>query len=225
MDTQFLTKTPLFAGIREEDMRHLLGCLDAREKRYEKGDVIFRAGEPVSRIGLVLEGSVNMVVTLYWGSSRIFGHMEAGDVFGENYAAVPGQLLPGDIVAAQPCRVLFLDLSRIYTVCHHGCRFHHRLIENMLQVSAQKNLRLAERMLYTSGRTIRDRLLSYLSAQASLQGSAHFRIPFNRQELADYLGVERSALSAELGKMKREGLVSFRKNEFTLNGRTRETAI
>ena len=146
MDTQFLTKTPLFAGIREEDMRHLLGCLDAREKRYEKGDVIFRAGEPVSRIGLVLEGSVNMVVTLYWGSSRIFGHMEAGDVFGENYAAVPGQLLPGDIVAAQPCRVLFLDLSRIYTVCHHGCRFHHRLIENMLQVSAQKNLRLAERM-------------------------------------------------------------------------------
>lgn len=90
MDTQFLTKTPLFAGIREEDMRHLLGCLDAREKRYEKGDVIFRAGEPVSRIGLVLEGSVNMVVTLYWGSSRIFGHMEAGDVFGENYAALPG---------------------------------------------------------------------------------------------------------------------------------------
>lgn len=217
MDTEFLAKTPLFAGIREEDLGHLLGCLDASTKHYEKGEVIFRAGEPISRIGLVLEGSVNMVVSLYWGSSRIFGHMEAGDVFGENYAAVPGQLLPGDIVAAQPCWVLFLDLSRIYTVCHRGCRFHHRLIENMLQVSARKNLRLAERMLFTSGRTIRERLLSYLSAQASLKGSPHFRIPFNRQELADYLGVERSALSAELGKMKREGLVAFRKNEFTLN--------
>ena len=139
MDTEFLAKTPLFAGIREEDLGHLLGCLDASTKHYEKGEVIFRTGEPISRIGLVLEGSVNMVVSLYWGPSRIFGHMEAGDVFGENYATVPGQLLPGDIVAAQPCRVLFLDLSRIYTVCHHGCRFHHRLIENMLQVSAQKN--------------------------------------------------------------------------------------
>ena len=217
MDTKFLVGTRLFRGIREEEAAHLLECLDAQEASFAKGDVIFHAGTSISRIGLILSGSVNMVVPLYWGSSRIFGHMEAGDVFGENYAAVPGQLLPGDIVAAQPCRVLFLDLSRIYTVCHHGCRFHHRLIENMLQVSARKNLRLAERMLFTSGRTIRERLLSYLSAQASLEGSPHFRIPFNRQELADYLGVERSALSAELGKMKREGLVAFRKNEFTLN--------
>lgn len=167
---------------------------------FEKGEVIFHAGSPITRIGLVLSGSVNMVVPLYWGASRIFGHMAAGEIFGENYAAVPGKELVGDIVAAQSSRILFLDLRKVYTVCSHGCPFHHRLIENLLQISAQKNLQLAERMLHTSSRTIRDRVLSYLSAQSREHGSAHFTIPFDRQQLADYLGVERSALSAELGK-------------------------
>ena len=216
MDTKFLVGTRLFRGIREEEAAHLLECLHAQEASFAKGDVIFHAGTSISRIGLILSGSVNMVVPLYWGASRIFGHMETGEIFGENYAAVPGKELVGDVVAAEDTRVLFLDLQKVYTVCRHGCPFHHRLIENMLLISAQKNLQLSERMLHTSPRTIRDRVLSYLSAEARAQGSGHFTIPFDRQQLADYLGVERSALSAELGKMKKEGLVSFRKNEFTL---------
>ncbi|WP_294730424.1 Crp/Fnr family transcriptional regulator [uncultured Faecalibaculum sp.] len=216
MDTNFLMHTRLFRGIREQEAAHLIECLGGQEQSFEKGEVIFHAGSPITRIGLVLSGSVNMVVPLYWGASRIFGHMAAGEIFGENYAAVPGKELVGDIVAAQSSRILFLDLRKVYTVCSHGCPFHHRLIENLLQISAQKNLQLAERMLHTSSRTIRDRVLSYLSAQSREHGSAHFTIPFDRQQLADYLGVERSALSAELGKMKKEGLISFRKNEFRL---------
>lgn len=216
MDTKFLTGTRLFKGIRENEASHLLDCLDASEANFQKGDVIFRAGTAITRIGLILSGSVNMVVPMYWGSSRIFGHMEAGEIFGENYAAVPGKELLGDLVAAQETRVLFLDLKKVYATCRQCCPYHHQLIENLLMISAGKNLMLSERMLHTSSRTIRDRLLSYLSAQARQHGSAHFTIPFDRQQLADYLGVERSALSAELGKMKKEGLLSFRKNDFTL---------
>ena len=217
MNTNFLARTQLFSGIYPDEISSLLSCLHAREAAFKKGETIFHADSEIEEIGLILSGSVNMIVNLYWGSSRIFGHMNPGDIFGENYAAIEGKKLPGDLVAAQESRVLFLNLKQVYTTCRKSCPYHHQLIENLLRLSAQKNLMLSERMLHTSSRTIRDRVLSYLSAMARESGSSHFKIPFNRQQMADYLGVERSALSAELSKMKKEGLIAFQKNEFSLS--------
>lgn len=216
VNPSLLKKAPLFHAMNEAEIEHLLRCLQAHQASYQKGETIFHAGHPISEIGLVLCGSVNMVVNLYWGSSRIFGHIASGEIFGENYAAIEGQALAGDIVAAQDCRILFLDFKRIYTVCRHSCPFHHQLIENLLILSARKNLMLSQRMLHTSPRTIRDRLLSYLSWQAQQHGKNEFSIPFNRQELADYLGVDRTALSAQLSRMRQEGLLDYRKNHFIL---------
>lgn len=217
MDYGFLTDAPLFQGIREEELREMLGCLNARERAYRKGEVILRAGDCVTELGFVEQGSVNIVVNYYWGDSGIFGHVTALSVFAETYAAIPGKELLCDVVAAEDSRVLFLDMRRLTTTCAVGCAFHQRLVHNLLRIFAQKNYGLSARMMHTAPRSLRVRLLSYLSEQAAVNGSAHFTIPFDRQQLADYLGVDRSAMSNELSKMRRDGLISCRRNEFTLH--------
>ena len=221
MNNFFLKNTPLFHGIREEEIQAMMSCLGAREKHYQKHEVILRAGSPTAEIGLVESGSVNIVVNFYWGSSNIFGHVEKGSIFAENYASIPGQELLCDVVAAEECEILFLNMRQLSSTCSKACSFHNRLIQNLLSISAKKNLGLSSRMMHIAPKGIRDRLLSYLSEQALKNGSSHFLIPFDRQQLADYLGVDRSALSNELSKMQKDGLITYRKNEFTLNEKVR----
>lgn len=216
MNYFFLTHTPLLQGITQEEAEALLPCLRAREERFKKDAFIFRAGEAVREIGLVLSGSVNIAAHFYWGGRHIFDHVGQGALFGENYAAIPGQELPCDVVAAEDTHVLFLSMEPLLTTCQRGCAFHQRIIHNLVRISAMKNLNLTARMHHIAPKSIRDRLLSYLSAQAVQTGAGHFFIPFSRQQLADYLGVDRSALSNELSKMRRDGLIEFHKNEFTL---------
>ena len=214
--SHLLINTILLRGIHEEDLLEMLPCINGREKHYEKGDVILHAGDHVSEIGVVLNGSVNVVVNFYWGGSNIFGHIEKGDIFAETYAASPDNELLGDVIAAEDCDILFLNMQKLLTTCERSCPHHQKMIQNLLRITASKNLALSTRMMHTAPKTIRDRLLSYLSEQSLKQGSDHFTIPFSRQELADYLGVDRSALSNELSKMQQDGLIRFRKNEFRL---------
>ncbi|WP_281679503.1 Crp/Fnr family transcriptional regulator [Synergistes jonesii] len=213
----FLSNTALFRDIREDEAEDLLGCLDAREKHYRKGEIIYRAGDAISEIGLIVSGSVNIIVNFYWGNSNIFGHASAGELFAEAYAAIPGKELLCDVVAAEESDILFVDMERLLTTCKKGCAYHHQLIHNLLQISANKNLALFLRMMYTAPKSIRERVMLYLSAMAQETQSDHFAIPFSRQQLADYLGVDRSALSKELSRMQKDGLLSYCKNYFALN--------
>ncbi len=216
MDTFFLTTTRLFHGISESELIELLPCLDANERKFQKDELILRAGSPVSEIGLVTSGSVNIVVNFYWGDSHIFGHIGRGQIFAENYAAIPGKELICDVVACEETEVLFLNMQKMLTSCQRACAFHTRLIKNLLGISALKNLNLSTRMMHTASNSLRERLLSYLSEQALEHMSLQFSIPFNRQQLADYLAVNRSAMSSELSKMQKDGLITYHKNTFTL---------
>lgn len=216
MNYFFLSNTNLFHGIKENEIGEMISCLNAREKAYKKDEVILRAGDCVNEIGLVENGSVNIVVNFHWGNNHIFGHVDKGSVFAENYAVIPGRELVCDVVAAEDTEVLFLDMNKLLTTCQSGCSFHNRLIHNLIRISAQKNLNLSARMMHTASKSIRERLLSYFSERALVSGSAHFTIPFDRKQLADYLGVDRSALSSELSKMQKDGLIKYHKNEFAL---------
>lgn len=198
------------------EIQNLCTCLGIYEKVYPKGARIYSVGDVAGDVGLVLSGAVNIVMHSYWGVSSIFGHMEKGQVFAEAYAAIPGKELLCDVLACEDSVVLFLPMSRAVAPCQKCCAAHLHLLQNLIQISAAKNLHLSNRMMHIAPRTIRERLLSYLSSQMMANGSSHFTIPFTRQQLSEYLEVDRSALSHELSKMQRAGLLKTNKNEFIL---------
>lgn len=216
MDYLFLSKTILFRGISPEEIQSMMGCLQGISKKYAKGSIIHHAGETISTMGLILSGSVCVESDDVWGNKSILDKVSAGHIFAENYACLPGEPLMVNIVATEAVEILFMRTDCMFTVCSHTCGFHNQLIRNMLTLSAQKTLNLSRRILHTSSKSIRGRLLSYLSYQATQQVSREFDIPFNRQQLADYLSVDRSAMSNELGKMQREGLIRSNRNHFTI---------
>lgn len=216
MDYSFLSKTLLFRGITAGEIEHMMGCLDGRCKKYMKGEMIYRAGDVIQSLGMVLSGSVYIENDDILGNKSILDVAAPGQAFAETYACVPGEPLMVSAVAAEPSEILFLNIGQGLQTCSNNCVYHGRLIKNLLAISAQKNLNLSRRIFHTRSKSIRGRLLSYLSFQATRQGSLEFDIPFNRQQLADYLSVDRSAMSNELSKMQKEGILTVNKNHFLL---------
>lgn len=211
-----LQKSPLFAGLKPEEIKSVLTCLSAAEQTYQKGEYIFENGQKITSMGLVLSGSVHILRDDFWGVRNIIGEAAAGDLFGEAYACAFREKLEVEVVAAESCSVLFLNVGRVLSTCSAACEFHGRLIRNLLSVLAGKNLMLTGKIDHISKRTTREKLLSYLSAVSEQSGSSAFEIPYNRQQMADYLCVDRSAMSNELSRMQKEGLLAFHKNSFRL---------
>ena len=137
-------------------------------------------------------------------------------MFGEAYVAPESGSLLNDVIAEEDSAVIFFDVRRILTVCSTACRFHSMVIQNLFFAISEKNRKLVQKIGHMSKRSTRAKLLSYLSEEAKRQNSSHFTIPFTRQQLADFLCVDRSAMSNELCKMRDEGLLQFDKNQFTL---------
>lgn len=216
MNRKILEKIPLFRGIPPEEAERMFPCLNAVRRRCEPEERILWAGRPADRLGAVLEGRVQVIREDEDGNRTIVAGLEPGDLFAEAFACAGGALLPVSVLAVTPCEVLFLDPGRIVTGCASTCACHARLIANMLAVLADKNLLLNRRLGHLSQRSTRDKLLSYLREQAP-GGAGEFTIPFTRAELADYLCVERSAMSAVLSRLRAEGLVETRGKSFTLH--------
>lgn len=216
MDAALLKKSPLFEQITPQEIERLLHCLGGRVKRYEKGDFIFHAGAVLRQIGLVITGKVQIVKEDYWGNRLIFSSIEQGQLFGESYACLQKEPLEVSIISATDAEVLFLDLEHALTVCNCACGFHTRLIRNLMTILAKHNLNLTRKVQHMGQKTTREKLLAYLWSISQKEQSQEFDIPYNRQELADYLAVDRSAMSAELSRMKAQGLVDFHRNHFRL---------
>ena len=216
MDHKLLENAPLFKDVAPEEIDAMLQCLGTEEKEYEKGEIIFHAGDVIHSIGLVLTGRVQIENDDLWGNKSVLESVGPGFAFAESYACLPGEPLMVSAIAAEPSRILFLDIGRVLTAYPSACSHHSRLVQNLLYISSQKNLNLSRRIFHTSSKSIRSRLLSYLSFQAAKAGSQDFYIPFNRQQLADYLSIDRSAMSAELSKMRKEGILETDKNHFVL---------
>lgn len=216
MNLKFLSGTALLQGVPEEELNGLLKCFGAVRKSFPKGGVVYRAGEAVQSLGLVLAGRASIENDDVWGNRSVLDSVGPGQVFAEAYSCVPGEPLMVSVVAAEPCEIMFLNTER-FLRGGQVCEGYHTVVRNLLAVTAEKNLRLSRRIFHTSSKTIRGRVLSYLSDQAAHHGSREFTIPFNRQQLADYLSVDRSALSNELSKMQRDGLLTVNRNRFCLS--------
>lgn len=211
-----LKRTKLFSGVGEEDISSLLSCLGARKKEYKKGEYILREGEHISDIFILVEGKIHIQKDDYWGNRSILSVISVGEMFGEGYAAPESGALLNDVVAVEDSSVIFFDVKRILTTCSSACRFHNMIVQNMFFAISDKNRKLVQKLGHMSGRTTRAKLISYLSEEAKCQSSSAFTVPFNRQQLADYLCVDRSAMSNELCKMRDEGMIRFEKSRFEL---------
>jgi len=211
-----LRDCPLFAGISRSHTKKLLGCLSAVRKRFEKNSFIFAAGEPAEHVGIALAGAVHILREDFWGKRKILTRIEPGGLFGEAFACAGVKSLPVSAAAAEDCEVMLLNSGRLISPCASACAFHTVLINNLMLIMAEKNIALTRKLEHVTQPTTREKLLSYLSEQARIKGSAAFEIPFGREELADYLSVERSAMSAELSRMRGDGLINYKKGHFEL---------
>ena len=194
----------------------MLNCLSPKILSFPKGAYLLRAGAPCSSAGLLLSGRALIIQEDFWGNRSLLASLAAGDIFAEAYAMPGSGAMRSDVVAVESCTVLLMDVERVLSRCTNSCAFHARLTENLFALLAEKNRILARKVDYLAQRTTRQRLLVYLSEQAQRAGSAEFTIPFNRQQLADFLSVERSAMSAELSRMQAEGLLETERSHFRL---------
>ena len=211
-----LKKARLFYGVEYAEIEAMLSCLGARLSTYKKGEYVFCRGEHIGDICVLAEGSLYIQKDDYWGNRSILGRIEEGEMFGEAYVAPQSGTLLNDVVAEQDSAVIFFDVKRVITTCSSACRFHAMVVQNMFYAISEKNRKLVQKLVHMSKRTTREKLISYLSEEASRQSTSSFIIPFNRQQLADFLSVDRSAMSNELCKMRDDGLIEFEKNRFKL---------
>lgn len=213
---EVLRQCPLFVHISDEDMIPMLGCLGGHVVSYAKKETILWEGEPARNIGIILAGAAQLVQMDYFGNRNIVANVGVSELFGESFACAGVEELPISIVAAEKSRILFLDCLKITHFCGNACAFHRQIIFNLLKVVAEKNLIFHRKIEVTSRRSTREKLMAYLMQQAKIQQNSCVEIPYDRQELADYLAVERSGLSAEISKLRREGILECRKNRFVL---------
>ena len=213
---EILQKCPLFFDIGESELSSLLHCLGARVEKFNKKYTVFTEGNPAKYIGIVLCGSVQTVTVDYYGNRSIVASAGRGELIGEAFACADIDSMPVSFIANEPAEIMLIECSRILYSCKNACGFHGRMIFNLMKNLANKNLSFHQRLEVTSKRTTREKIMAYLLQRAKLEDKRRFTIPFDRQELADYLEVDRSGLSAEISKLRSEGIIFCRKNEFEL---------
>ena len=213
---ELLETLALFDGNNRNDIPVILNRLKSTASSYEKGEYIRLEGDAADFIGIVLEGEIHVLQDDYYGNRNINFSFHAGDMFAEAFACAEAAELPVDILATSRAYILFLDRRMLFGECSKTCAFHSILIRNLLKIVAGKNMLLNQKLSYSSHKTTGEKIMAYLSDQAKLHHSSEFIIPFNRQELADYLGVERSAMSAEISRLQKQGRLITRRSYFKL---------
>lgn len=206
----------LFCGIADENLMKMLGCLEARVVEYEKKATVIAEGDAAKNVGIVLTGAVQSLRIDYYGNRNIVSVAGPSEMFCESFACAGIEAIPISVAAAEPSEIMFIECARIIRPCSGACDFHSRMIYNLMKDIAAKNIMFHQRMEITSKRSTREKLLAYLAAEAAKNGCGSFDIPFDRQELADYLEVDRSGLSAEISRLRGDGILKSRKNHFEL---------
>ena len=213
---EILRACPLFHGVGDGELLKMLTCLGARVMAFDKKYTVLAEGSAAKYIGIVLTGTAQIIRIDYYGNRSILGEVGPSELFGEAFACAEVAAIPVTVIANEPCEVMLIDCAHILHTCASNCGHHQQLIFNLMKDLALKTLQFHQRIEVTSRRTTREKLLAYLALRAKLAGSNRFDVPFDRQELADYLEVERSGLSAEIGKLRKEGILESEKKRFTL---------
>ena len=211
-----IKNSPVFYGMNDDELRGLLECFSARIRKYEKEEMIIRQGDMISNIYLILAGEVNIEKDSYWGRRIIIARLSRNDNLALSFVGSKDVESSIDAIAIKETLVLVLGYEKCTSMCQNACTRHKVLINNLFQILSKENIELIQKIENVSQKTIRDKLLTYLSNEAQKRHTNSFDIHFNRQDLADYLNVDRSAMSFELSKLQKEGLIEYNKNHFEL---------
>lgn len=213
---EVLRKCSLFNDIADDDISAMLGCFGATVRHFNRRETVIAEGEPAKCVGIVLSGAVQIEQTDYFGNRSIVASVAPAEMFGESFACAGDKTMPVDVVAAEGADIMLIDCMRITQPCCKYCSFHQQIVYNLMKAIAAKNLVLRQKIQITSKRSTREKLMAYLLILAKKNNSSSFKIPYDRQELADYLEVDRSGLSAEISKLRKEGIIENQKNYFVL---------
>lgn len=216
IDNYDLTKIVLFNGLSKDEISTLSSCIDARVKKYRKNEIVISEGDSIDSIGAVLKGSVQVSRADIDGNRLVMASLLQYDLFAETYALSKISESPVMVSATEDSIILWLNVTRLLTTCSSACIFHRRLIQNIIELLANKNFYLSRKLDILSKKTLRDKILQLLYSYSTNHKSKRITLPYNRLAMADYLGVDRSALSRELSKMKADGLIDYHKNTFIL---------
>lgn len=216
MDFYYIMRSLLFDGLSRTDVESVLKCLRPEEVSFARGEVIYRASDRITKMGMLLSGAVRVETVDAWGGRTLLIMVEPGKTFAESNACAPVGPVGISFTADKESSVLMFDVHRIMRPCSMGCEIHRTVASNFTRLLALRNIELSRRVYITSARTIREKVQLYLSLQAHEHGAMTFEIPLNREQMANYLGVDRSALSAELSRMQKEGLIEYRMRRFTI---------
>lgn len=211
-----LRRCPLFYNIKDSEFTEMLNCLGTKVRKYGKNEVVFHEGDPVRYVGIVLSGEVQIVQVDYFGNRSLVASIESSELFGESFACAGISRIPVDVIASEDTEIMLIDCLKIIQSCSNACEFHRQMIYNLMKIVAAKNLIFHQKIEIISKRSTREKLMTYLLWQAKRNNSNRFTIPYNRQELADYLGIDRSGLSVEISKLCREGVIVSRRNYFEI---------
>lgn len=216
MRDYILTNVPLFYGLKTDEINSLTSCVNAKVKKYKKNEVLINEGDLIEAIGIVIDGTVQISKTDIEGNRLVISSVQKDDMFAETYALSQRHESPVSVIAIEDSIVMWLNVNRLLITCSSACAFHTKLIRNIIEILADKNIYLNRKLDLISKKTLRDKILHFLYSHSGHQKNKHFTIPYNRLAMADYLGVDRSALSRELSKMKDDGLIDYYMNTFIL---------
>lgn len=211
-----LSQCPLFEGIGYRDLKTMMSCLNGKISTVTKGNPVFLEGDEAQLVGVVLSGAIQVIKDDYYGNRSVLSILQPGESFGEVFACAGLDTMPVSVIAYKDSDILLLDCRHVLNMCSHSCQFHNLLIQNLLKGIAQKNIAFTKKIRYMSKKTTKEKLMSYLLDQAKLHDNLEFVIPYDRQALADYLGVERTAMSAEISKLKKAGVLDTKGSWFCL---------
>ncbi|HCR73150.1 MAG TPA: Crp/Fnr family transcriptional regulator [Ruminococcus sp.] len=213
---EVLKNCKLFEGISDKNFSEMFRCLEADIQSYAKNQYILTEGEISSYIGILLSGNAQIIRIDFYGNRSIIAKVSPSELFGESFACAETKSVPVNVIAEKDCEVMFIDSKKILQPCCSACEFHSRIIFNLMKSIAAKNLLLNQKIEIISKRTTREKLMTYLMMQAKQHNSSSFYIPYDRQTLADFLEVDRSGLSAEISKLRKENIIESKRNFFRL---------
>lgn len=211
-----ILKSPLFYDVSADEIECMLKCLNAKVKKYDKESTIIFQGDNFEQIGIIISGRIRIVKNDFMGNRNIIAELSESDIFGETIVTAQINKSPVTVESVTGCEIMFIDYNKIITTCSSSCIFHTKLIENMIKVLAEKNFMLNNKLEILSKRSIREKLMQYFIFQAEVKKSRKFDIPFSKNALADFICVDRSAMSRELSKMCNEKIIHYEKNHFEI---------